>query len=335
MRRRDILKILSAGSLLFPFQGQSMPIENSNFNKGKKRRGSFAIDGNRVRFYHPEIKKDFNFLMMADTHLFKDDARGEPYKQYSGRMAKAYNVTKHFQTGAPTNPEESFVKALAIAGEQQASMLALIGDIFSFPSEAAVDWVQDKLKSAGLPYIYTAGNHDWHYEGTDGSSWELRQTWIEKRLTSMYAGNNPMMHEQELNGLSMITIDNSNYQILPEQLEFFQSKIKSGKPTLLMLHIPLYAPGRSMGFGCGNPEWGAASDKNYELERRQRWPETGHTKTTFDFHKAVFKSQNLVGILAGHTHKASLDVVNGIPQIVTEPNLMGGYLNVEVIAGKG
>src|SRR6478672_7529958 len=134
MRRRDILKTLSAGSLLLPFRGQSMPIEYSNFHKGKKKRGSFAIDGNRVRFYHPEIKKDFNFLMMADTHLFIDDARGEPYKQYSGRMAKAYNVTKHFQTGVPTNPEESFVKTLAIAGELQASMLALIGDIFSFPS---------------------------------------------------------------------------------------------------------------------------------------------------------------------------------------------------------
>ena len=328
MRRRDILKALSATSLLLPFRGQAMPLAYSNLNKGKHKRGSFAIDGNRVRFYHPDVKKDFSILMLADTHLFTDDARGEPFKQYSGRMAKAYNVTKHFQTGAPTNPEESFVKALAIAGEQQASMLALIGDIFSFPSEAAVEFVQDKLKAAGLPYMYTAGNHDWHYEGTEGSSQELRKTWIENRLKPMYSSTNPMMHEMELNGISMITIDNSNYQILPEQLEFFRSKIKSGKPSLLMLHIPLYAPGRSMGFGCGNPKWGAAADKNFELERRERWPESGHTQTTFDFHKAVFGSENLIGILAGHIHKPSLDVVNGIPQIVTDANATGAYLDV-------
>jgi hypothetical protein len=333
MNRRDILKTLSATSLLLPFNAQAIPLSNSNISTAKHRRGSFAIDGNRVRFYHPDISKDFNFMMLADTHLFTDDARGEPYKQYSGRMAKAYNVTKHFQTGAPTNPEESFVKALAIAGEQQASMLGLIGDIFSFPSEAAVEWVQEKLKSAGLPYVYTAGNHDWHYEGTEGSSWELRKTWIDTRLMPMYTGTNPMMHAQELNGVSMITIDNSNYQIQPEQLEFFKSKIKSGKPTLLMLHIPLYAPGRSMGFGCGNPKWGAAADNNFELERRQRWPESGHTKTTFDFHKAVFGAENLVGILAGHIHKPSLDVVNGIPQIVTDANATGAYLSVEFVAG--
>ncbi|HSB91556.1 MAG TPA: metallophosphoesterase [Flavitalea sp.] len=332
MLRRDILKALSATSLLLPFRGQAVPQSYSNLTNGKQTRGSFAIDGNRVRFYHPDVEKNFNILMLADTHLFTDDARGEPFKQYSARMAKAYNVTKHFQTGAPTNPEESFTRALAIAGERQASMLALIGDIFSFPSEAGVEWAQEKLKAVRLPYLYTAGNHDWHYEGTEGTSQELRKTWIENRLKPMYSGTDPMFNAIEMNGITLITIDNSNYQILPEQLEFFKSRIKTGKPTLLMLHIPLYAPGRSMGFGCGSPQWGAASDKNYELERRQRWPESGHTKTTFDFHNAVFKAENLIGILAGHTHKPSLDVVNGIPQIVTDANATGAYLDVEFLA---
>jgi hypothetical protein len=328
MRRRDILKFLTVGSLIAPFRGRTAGLRYSNTDRPDPSRGSFSIDGTRVRFFHPAVEKDFNIMMLADTHLFRDDARGEPYRQYSGRMAKAYNVTKHFQTGAPTNPEESFVKALALAREQQVSMLALIGDIFSFPSEASVDWAQEQLKKSGLPYVYTSGNHDWHYEGMEGSSEQLRKTWIENRLKPMYNGNNPMMHQQELNGVSMITIDNSNYQILPEQLAFFQSNIKSGKPTLLMLHIPLYVPGRSMGFGCGNPSWGAAADNNYELERRQRWPEGGHTKTTMDFHKAVFGAPNLMGILAGHIHKPSVDVVNGIPQVVTDANAVGAYLEV-------
>ena len=87
MRRRDILKALSATSLLLPFRGQAMPLAYSNLNRGKHKRGSFAIDGNRVRFYHPDVKKDFNILMLADTHLFTDDARGEPFKQYSGRIS--------------------------------------------------------------------------------------------------------------------------------------------------------------------------------------------------------------------------------------------------------
>ena len=147
----------------------------------------------------------------------------------------------------------------------------------------------------------------------------------------MYNATDAMMHTMDWNGTTFITIDNSNYQILPEQLAFYKKVISTGKPTLLMLHIPLYAPGRPLGFGCGHPEWGAKTDKNYELERRERWPEEGHTKTTFEFYNAVFNSKNLVGILAGHTHKQSLDVINGIPQIVTDANAVGAYLQVELI----
>lgn len=327
MRRRDVLKFIP-GSLVLATGATAQ----SEIPKEDRAGGSFSIDGNKLRFYHPAVKKDFNFLMLADTHLFRDDARGEPYRQYSGRMAKAYNVTKHFVTGAPTNPEEGFVSALNIAAERQASMLALVGDLFSFPSEAAIDWVQEKLKAAGLPYIYTAGNHDWHYEGMEGSSQDLRRTWIEKRLKPMYGGKNPMMHQQDLNGVSIISIDNSDYQVQPDQLSFFQQHINSGKPTVLLLHIPLYVPGRSMGFGCGHPEWGAAADKNFELERRPRWPANGHTETTLNFHRTVFSSPNVIGILAGHTHKPSVDVLNGIPQIVTDANAVGAYLDVEVKA---
>ncbi|ULQ51175.1 metallophosphoesterase family protein [Flavihumibacter fluvii] len=331
MKRRDLLKYVSAGTLGLGLNVHAMAGQGAGKVYGGVKKGSFAIDGNRVRFFHPGIREKFSMLMLADTHLFKDDQRGEPYRQYSGRMAKAYNQTKHFQTGEATDPETSFITTLNIAAEQNAAFVALVGDIFSFPSEAAVDWVQAQLKSAGLPYEYTAGNHDWHYEGMEGSSTNLRRTWIENRLKPMYRSADPMMSYYEVNDTCFITIDNSTYEILPEQLDFYNKKIRNGKPTILMVHIPLFAPGRSVGFGCGNPDWGAKTDKNFELERRQRWPEKGHTKTTFDFYKAVFNSENLMGILAGHIHKPSLDVINGIPQIVTDANAVGAYLQVELI----
>ncbi|MFT4565502.1 MAG: hypothetical protein ACI9FN_000455 [Saprospiraceae bacterium] len=126
--------------------------------------------------------------MLADTHLFTDDMRGDSYKNYSGRMARAYNKTKHFQTGQATNPEEGFCQVLNIAQEEQSEFVALIGDIFSFPSEAGIEWALDQIKQSGLPYLYTAGNHDWHYEGLQGPHSELRATWTEKRLKPLYQG---------------------------------------------------------------------------------------------------------------------------------------------------
>lgn len=95
------------------------------------------------------------------------------------------------------------------------------------------------------------------------------------------------------------------------------------------MHIPLYAPGRGIYFGCGHPEWGAKSDKIWQIERRPKWPESGHTATTLAFRNEVSAARNLLSVFAGHIHRQSLDCVNNIPQFVTEANASGGYLDVE------
>ncbi len=294
-------------------------------------RGSFAVDGNRVRFFSPAITRPFRVLVVADTHLFTDDDRGEPYRQYSERMAKAYNQTIHFQTGAPTNPEQSFAAALKLGQESNVDLLVLVGDIFSFPSEAAIDWVCDALARADLPYLYTAGNHDWHYEGMEGSLETLRATWTENRLKPLYQGNHPLMAAYDVHGIQFLAIDNSLYQIQPAQLDYFRKYVSDGSPMVLMLHIPLFAPGRPVGFGCGHPDWGAKSDRNHELERRPKWPESGHSQVTMDFHREVFSAPNLLGVFAGHIHRQSLDVMNGIPQFVTDANAKGATMDVEFL----
>lgn len=327
MKRRDWLQLLGVSTL-----GASLPAwAQPPATMQSKSKGSFSLDGTRLRFYHPDIKQTFQTVVIADTHLFRDDERGIPYQSYSGRMAKAYNQTQHYLTGEATNPEKSLAAALNLAADKKAALVALIGDIVSFPSEAAVDFVLDKMKTAGLPYVYTAGNHDWHYEGMPGSLSSLRSEWIQKRLLPLYQQKNPLMQVTELQGVRIVILDNSNYQITTEQLQFFKQQLQYGQPVVLMVHIPLYAPGRSVGFGCGHPEWNAKSDKNFELERRERWPETGHTKATMDFHHTVFYAPNVLGVIAGHIHRPSLDIINGIPQVVSEANARGACLEVEFI----
>ncbi|MEJ6648706.1 MAG: metallophosphoesterase [Akkermansiaceae bacterium] len=332
MKRRNFIQSTSTASLSAPLgcaitgaKAADTPSENLS------SRSSFAVDANRVRFYSPAVKESIKVLVVADTHLFKDDDRGEPFQQFSGRMAKAYNRTIHFQSGATTTPEESFAEALMHGKQSEVDLLALVGDIFSFPSEAAIDWVSGQLKQAGLPYLYTAGNHDWHYEGMKGSLETLRNTWIEKRLKLLYQGNHPLMAAYEVKGITFLAIDNSHYQILPEQLDFFREHVSHGKPIVLMVHIPLFAPGRPTGYGCGHPDWSAKTDRNHELERRPKWPESGHTAVTMDFHREVFAATNLLGVFAGHIHRQSIDVMNGIPQFVTNANATGAFMDVEFL----
>jgi hypothetical protein len=327
MKRRTALGNLTLASLGMSLSGFGYKQMTSPMII--QREGCFSLNGHLLRFTHPAITKSFSITMLADTHLFKDDERGLPYTGFSARMAKAYNQTKHFITGESTNPEKAFVETLNIAQQNKSDILAMIGDIFSFPSEAAVDWVNEELKKSGLQHIFTAGNHDWHYEGMAGSADELREVWIMKRLISLYNKQNPYAQRHELNGVIFITIDNSTYEINDAQLALLESCLREGKPCLLMVHIPLFAPGRPVSFGCGHPQWNAANDKNFQLERRMPWPAAGHTSTTLAFYKSVFSAPNLMGILAGHIHQPSVDVVNGIPQVVAAANAQGGYLQVE------
>ena len=290
---------------------------------------SFSVDDNRISFYMNEISEPLKIIQISDTHLFMDDSRGEPFSQFSRRMAKAYNTTKHFRTGEETNPEKAFNEVLELALKKNADLLALTGDIFSFPSERAIEWLTGRLDETGIPYVYTAGNHDWHYEGMEGSSHQLREKWTGERLKKLYGGNDPMMAVHKVKGINVVTIDNSVYEIIPQQLEFFREQAGKKEPFILMMHIPLYAPGRSLGYGCGHPSWGGKSDKSFELERREKWPMTGHTKVTMDFYEEVFTSADLLGIFAGHVHQQTIDSVNGIPQFCARANAMGAFLEID------
>lgn len=287
-------------------------------------------DENKVSLFSGLIKEPIKLVLAADTHLWRNDVRGDPFRQYSDRMAKAYNQTVHFKTGESTHPEKAFEETVRLAVESGADLLALPGDIFSWPSEAAIEWAYDLLEKAGIPYIYVAGNHDWHYEGMEGNLEELRDTWIEKRLLPLYQGRNPLMAAYDIKGVRFVAIDNSTYQISAEQLEFFRQQAQTDMPLVLLVHIPFYAPGRSVGFGCGHPDWGAATDKNYEIERRPRWPAEGHTPATMDFYYEAFNAPNLLAVFAGHIHRPSFEQINATPQFVADDNASGGFLDIGI-----
>ena len=289
----------------------------------------FVVEQSKVRLYSKSVGRLVRFVFIADVHLGIDDERGNPYRELSSRMAGAYAATRHYRTGQPTTPQESFLGALRHARKRGADLVLIGGDLLSFPSCAAAEWARARLDEAMVPFLYVAGNHDWHFEGMPGSSAELR-AWGERRLTALYGDRDPLMASCDLNGLRLVLIDNGTYEITPEQLAYYRDRAAAGLPTVLIVHSPLYVPGRDVGYGCGHPEWGAATDRNHKIERREQWPQTGHTETTMTFRREVFGTPNLLGVFAGHTHRPAIDVVSGVPLFVTPATAQGGFLEVEI-----
>ena len=98
-----------------------------------------------------------------------------------------------------------------------------------------------------------------------------------------------------------------------------------------MMHIPLYAPGRRVSYGIGNPNWGADNDGGYKIERREQWPAEGHTQTDYEFYEAVTSAPNLLASFSGHVHNNGVDIIKGKPHFTVEANAKGGYYEVLIM----
>ena len=265
---------------------------------------------NEISVRSPLLRKTSRIMLIGDYHSGLSDAREKPYEQYSRRMAQ-YSRADMVQLQA----------MFRRAAEEKFDLIMLLGDILSFPSEAGVEYLAELIRCSPVPALFTAGNHDWHYEGIPGSDRAQREEWTAKRLAPLYSGRDPLYYSETVNDIEVAMIDNSIYEILPEQLSFMRRKLAEKKPVILGCHIPLYLPlsghGRGVtNFGCGHPEWGGAADPYWQIERRERWHENGLSRETFDFCKEVLGADNLLGIAAGHTHLFSLDFFRGKFQVV-------------------
>ncbi len=256
------------------------------------------------------LKETTKILHMADSHVSVSDKEEEKYHKYSARMDNAYKSVPHYKTGKNTTPVHSFLELMELAKNQNVDMVALTGDIINNPSNSSVKFVLESLLKTGIPSVYIAGNHDWHYEGMNGAMATLRQTWIKNRLLPLYRGSNPFYSSHIIGGINFIAIDNSTYQINEEQLIYFKEQTTLSIPIVLLMHIPLYLPKdaeRDNIATCGDPRWGWDTDKNYEIEKRERWSPDGNLPSTIQFLEFAKSSTNLVAIIVGHTHRPRAD----------------------------
>ena len=305
MNRREFLTLSSA------FAGVA------GCGRGLDIRPNVAFDGGRkLNITGVGLEQSVRFAVIGDTHFAFHDKRDEEYADFYKRMAQW-----------PT-AKAPFEKMLAKIGESGIKTLLLLGDNISFPTLANIEYLKTALDASALDWHFIAGNHDWHFEGDGGSDLEQRSRWIEKRLLPLYRGRNPLMYSLMVGGLRVVMIDNSAYHILPEQLEFWRAEAAKGDPMMLAMHIPFWQPGYSI-FTCASPDWGAANDPYWQIERRERWA-LQLTPATAEFREAVYSTPNLTAILAGHEHRLMFASADGKVQVVTPSNRNGEYLEIKV-----
>lgn len=255
----------------------------------------------------PGMKETLRLRVIGDTHFNYFDERDKEYAGNYARMSSVSDKKVHLPAEVP---QSFFEFAVSTAKKDNIDALLLVGDIMSFPTLANVEYAKKTLDACGVPWFYISGNHDWHFEGLEGSSASLRETWVKKRLAPLYPeGADPMMYSRVVKGVRIVAIDNSTYLLSRAQVDFWKAEAAKGDPVVLMMHIPLYVKAGPKYF-CASPQWGAAIDPYWEIERRERWPEKA-TPETFEFREAVLSTPNLVGVFTGHIHSAISSRANG------------------------
>ena len=283
---------------------------------------SFAYGPNgRLRVTVPGLAEDVRVFVIGDTHFGRHDARDDAYAGNYARMARG------------TNPTKAFADTLAKAKNEKPDILLLVGDIISFPTLANVEHVKRELDACGIDWYYVAGNHDWHFEGVPGSDEAQRAEWAPKRLAPLYRGLDPFMSSRLVKGIRFVAIDDSIYHISERQLEFWKAEAAKGDPMVLFMHVPLWLDGwgRASLFTCGNPDWGAATDPYWEIERREKWAEK-QSPASFAFRDAVLSTPNLAAVMTGHIHTLLTGCERGKYMFTTPSNRTGEFLDVRFTA---
>ncbi len=246
----------------------------------------------------PDLHDSIKIMQITDTHISIDDEKEADFMVYGERMRKAYNYPRRSFTGdTSVTTFDNLDNILSKAKSENIELLILTGDIVNFPSAASVNYVYERLKGTGIPWLFISGNHDWHYEGMEGTPDSLRNTWINKSLLPLYNNLNPLFYSIVIHGINFVGIDNSTGEVNEEQVEFLKDQLKKKEPVIVISHIP------------------------YKLNDPDTNSITG----------LITRSSNkIVAILAGHIHKPSYFFTGNLCQYTSFAAFQGGSLTLNI-----
>lgn len=254
------------------------------------------------------IEKPFKLLHMTDTHITHGDPTG-------------WNRKGTFDVDYDGCTEDYFFKALNYAKENNMPILHT-GDIIDFFSEENFEFIDKHLKD--VDYIYAAGNHDFcHFLGRAKEDYDYK--WEKIKDIAPHIKNNLYFYSRVINGVNIVTMDNSYYFIDNGQLEALKAEVAKGYPIILAMHIPFYtealratAEEDKIVYAIAAPEEVVAE---YTPERRMQMAPDRQTLEAVEY----IKNEPMIkALITGHRHLNLEEMISeGLPQFVTHGTFAG------------
>ena len=255
----------------------------------------------------PGAVKPFTFVHLTDVHISECDGRNEDLIPFMAKRDERF--------GRPTETAgEVFQKANSCCPD----FVAVTGDLVDVPTQACLEIAGTLLQSLEAPFYFCVGNHEWGSRVTPPH----REHW--RNELRVWTPQPMDWFVQRWQGVNLLYIDDSDYQITPEQLRLTRELLETGRPCLLFVHIPLVIESL---IEPTEAKWkspiliGGAHGE-------------GVTPSTAAFCELVKESLQVKAIFAGHIHFDHVDEVRGnCHQYVTAPAFESGFRRVRVVPG--
>ena len=270
------------------------------------------------------LAQPLSILHVTDSHMALADERDPealPHADHYGALFRE-------RTPDGVEPEALFSQALARGEAHGVAATVLTGDIIHFPAHAGLERIAEKVGALSAPYLYTLGNHDWHFPHLDWND-ATRQAHC-ARFASL-TGGAPAAQALDVGEVRLIALDNSTYQITDAQLDFLRQQLDAPGPCLLFVHIPIALPTLIPDVVEVWREPIVMGADGWSEEGRAKWKVEENEASTRACLDLVGRAENLVGIFCGHVHFDHVDRVHdGCYQYVTQPCFEGAHRTIRL-----
>ena len=168
-------------------------------------------------------EQPFSLVHLSDTHLAFPD------------VPEAEKPVQPHDPAALT-PVERLAQGVA-AAKQYGARLVHTGDLTDYVSAANLAYVRQFV--AETECFVAAGNHDFRLYRDHAFEDAAYRARSEAMVQQAFA-NNIRMDSKIINGVNLIALDDSYYQIDAQQAAFLEKEVQKGLPIILLVHAPIY-----------------------------------------------------------------------------------------------
>lgn len=284
----------------------------------------------------PEIEKEMTIFHVTDSHLLLCDESDDEQIQNYFVFARQWfldNGTRNDEAYA----HDIFAQQIKVICDISPDMTVFTGDMVGAPTSVGIAHLAKEMKKVGS-YMYVPGNHDWikQMDLTEkGELTEEKRAEAIARFESIISAEDFDFQARELNGLTLIGINSSDYFVTEKQLKKLREQFDKGKPCILFIHIPVFTEGL---ISVSEAMWQTPIltavppeiiDKTAEHIRKAITPPTN---TTYEFLELISREDiPLKAVFSGHLHFShESPLKNGVIQYVTDMGYNGTIRKINI-----